>query len=465
MENKSIWDWLGIAPTTDEAMIKKAYAAQAKLYHPEEKPEEFQQLRKAYKRAMQQKKRAHIIISDDLFRVEKPEATQRIIRIDSEEREREKEKEVSDNLQDDVQENLEQQYNYDIVYEKVNNDRYERFEKDFLPKVGRLANNLRQRNDLNCWKQLMESNNDLDIKDSKYLKMIIKALLWRTGLKTEIYQYIYNLSSQISGDTELELLKDKLKRKYEIEIKQQYYTDTKNDKEDIHKVMQKIKDLCMNGVGKDNINLWKDILEESGCKGFYTSELFIEIIDYVLSIGNLKADILCYIYNMSMQVFEKSSSFIEIQSKLMDQIGVQRQKEQIYKNHIAYVKKIDEKNKKVNKKISNVLDGFGWAVGIAIYIVIFIFTHGNALNDSNDTSKNEKIHNSYYENSTQSIYIDQDMKQRLEYESESIKNWLDNNAKQYYKSRNNNIKNSELDDENESESTSEAIGEQSASGD
>ena len=47
-----IWELLGIGPTTDIASIKSAYARQAKLYHPEEHPEEFKALQNAYKIAV-----------------------------------------------------------------------------------------------------------------------------------------------------------------------------------------------------------------------------------------------------------------------------------------------------------------------------------------------------------------------------------------------------------------------------
>lgn len=49
---RTIWEWLGIERTTDKSRIRKAYAEQAKKYHPEEFPEEAQALRKAYKDAM-----------------------------------------------------------------------------------------------------------------------------------------------------------------------------------------------------------------------------------------------------------------------------------------------------------------------------------------------------------------------------------------------------------------------------
>lgn len=46
------WKILGIPPTDDIAKIKSAYAKQAKLYHPEEHPDEFKALQDAYKTAV-----------------------------------------------------------------------------------------------------------------------------------------------------------------------------------------------------------------------------------------------------------------------------------------------------------------------------------------------------------------------------------------------------------------------------
>ena len=46
------WEVLGIVPTTDRSVIKRAYAALAKKYHPEQYPEEFLNLRNAYESAM-----------------------------------------------------------------------------------------------------------------------------------------------------------------------------------------------------------------------------------------------------------------------------------------------------------------------------------------------------------------------------------------------------------------------------
>ncbi|GGA05001.1 hypothetical protein GCM10008018_58690 [Paenibacillus marchantiophytorum] len=46
------WSLLGISPTDDESVIKKAYAQKLKIFHPEEDPEGYQKLREAYDRAI-----------------------------------------------------------------------------------------------------------------------------------------------------------------------------------------------------------------------------------------------------------------------------------------------------------------------------------------------------------------------------------------------------------------------------
>lgn len=46
------WSILGIEATADKALIKKAYARQLKLHHPEEDPQGYQQLREAFEWAM-----------------------------------------------------------------------------------------------------------------------------------------------------------------------------------------------------------------------------------------------------------------------------------------------------------------------------------------------------------------------------------------------------------------------------
>lgn len=65
---QNIWEVLGIEKTTDVKQIKRAYAAKAKEWHPEEHPQEYQMLQKAYKSALQA---AKMQTSGELF-VEAP---------------------------------------------------------------------------------------------------------------------------------------------------------------------------------------------------------------------------------------------------------------------------------------------------------------------------------------------------------------------------------------------------------
>lgn len=48
----TIWQQLGIEPTNDIKEIKRAYAKQLQIYHPEEDAEGYQALREAYDRAI-----------------------------------------------------------------------------------------------------------------------------------------------------------------------------------------------------------------------------------------------------------------------------------------------------------------------------------------------------------------------------------------------------------------------------
>lgn len=50
--NDNVWKLLQIEPTTNQTLIKKAYASQSRIFHPEENPEEFMRLREAYNLAM-----------------------------------------------------------------------------------------------------------------------------------------------------------------------------------------------------------------------------------------------------------------------------------------------------------------------------------------------------------------------------------------------------------------------------
>lgn len=62
MGHSDIWDTLGIAPTNDVKRIKRAYAAQSRLHHPEEEPEEFDRLHQSYEAALDYAKNAACVV-------------------------------------------------------------------------------------------------------------------------------------------------------------------------------------------------------------------------------------------------------------------------------------------------------------------------------------------------------------------------------------------------------------------
>lgn len=64
---QSCWQILNINPTNEINEIKKAYAEKSKLYHPEEKPQEFLKLRKAYEQALKQAEDIQSDIEDEIF--------------------------------------------------------------------------------------------------------------------------------------------------------------------------------------------------------------------------------------------------------------------------------------------------------------------------------------------------------------------------------------------------------------
>ncbi len=63
---ENFWSVLQIEPTTDKKTIKSAYSSLSKVYHPEDNPEKFMELQKAYKEARAYAKRHKKDVENDL---------------------------------------------------------------------------------------------------------------------------------------------------------------------------------------------------------------------------------------------------------------------------------------------------------------------------------------------------------------------------------------------------------------
>ena len=82
---ESIWDILGIDPTTDKKKIKKAYAEKTKVYHPEDYPEEFKIVQEAYQWAMKYASKSALDDEDAKIGINTNNSTDEVVEINKKE--------------------------------------------------------------------------------------------------------------------------------------------------------------------------------------------------------------------------------------------------------------------------------------------------------------------------------------------------------------------------------------------
>jgi len=146
------WGILGIAPTKDKTVIKKAYAEQLKLHHPEDDPDGFQQVRKAYESALQYAKD-----------IERDTATITDASID------EQNSEVHWN-----------QYVYDeseVIIGTEANKATDELIEEFMKKVLVVYNSARLRKNRSRWKSLLENEAYWNLDLKKKLSYRLLSLL------------------------------------------------------------------------------------------------------------------------------------------------------------------------------------------------------------------------------------------------------------------------------------------------
>lgn len=183
----NIWEILGIPPTEDIAKIKSAYAKQAKLYHPEEHPEEFKTLQNAYKMAVKLAKSRKAGISptyqssgqpaEEILRREMPtEEPEEILRAETP-----VEKEPEDESQREAEEPAFDFSGVDSYGER------EFFFKQFLL----LAKNPCLRNRLGTWEYFLHQNEFADLfSHTDFRREVVNTICSLSGWRRKTILYL-----------------------------------------------------------------------------------------------------------------------------------------------------------------------------------------------------------------------------------------------------------------------------------
>ena len=165
------WEILGIEPTDDVQIIRKAYAQKSKIYHPETHPEEFQALHNAYRTLIKQlsykQQLAYIDLDDsgnNVGNITDSDADSSTDAISN------RSYGVSDNIQNNIPDNninnlsdfLSDNDFIDMV-EQISSTEYEK--KRRLYHIDTLQNLLNNRSNSNDWKRFFTS---MDFLDNQY---------------------------------------------------------------------------------------------------------------------------------------------------------------------------------------------------------------------------------------------------------------------------------------------------------
>lgn len=162
----NFWKILAIDPTTDVHAIKQAYAALAKKYHPEQYPEEFLNLRKAYEAAMD-------------YAVKEAESF--FIQADYKSIEENTEKELEDIYKDNQEQDFEEELS-DITEQKDFWDLSKLSDKNDIDCTAALAQFLdlyktKNNKDVNKWYTYFTSYDFLEVwREEKFTRLMLEAV-------------------------------------------------------------------------------------------------------------------------------------------------------------------------------------------------------------------------------------------------------------------------------------------------
>lgn len=133
----NIWDILGIEYTQDVVAIRKAYMKKSKEIHPEEHPEEFMDLQKAYKQAVRMAKQHKAVLLDKTMEVLDEEET------------------VKEAFTEFVEESSVNRYDFSMI--KHENSMNQKLADEFFWQFQQIYNCFYLRNKVQAWKYIMEN--------------------------------------------------------------------------------------------------------------------------------------------------------------------------------------------------------------------------------------------------------------------------------------------------------------------
>lgn len=193
---QDIWKILGIEPTTEKKKIKKAYAEMVKIYHPEEHPKEYKELRDAYQLAINY---ASYTITNQQVSIDNVDKLANDYSIDILQQKQDSEEAKKYLFQDEFQEEVEKErlkFN-----EKINTV--------FL-ELDALNKNEKKRKDFMQWLAILQSPEAIETRDS--------------------IEFAYRLYSFLNEQDELNVdVRQAIEMELEIQYKIQNSDDVYND--------------------------------------------------------------------------------------------------------------------------------------------------------------------------------------------------------------------------------------------
>ncbi len=169
------WEVLGIEPTLDASIIKKAYAKQLKLNHPEDNPQGYQELREAYDRLLKEVKNQSFHHREESIHneakgaknFEKPTQGQTM--------------DAGDDIEDTE---IPKENDY---YSKEN----DQVINEFLDKVSQLYQNFFQRIEYKYWEELLNGTIIWNLEASRIVnRKLLDFLLNNSLLPRNIWRYL-----------------------------------------------------------------------------------------------------------------------------------------------------------------------------------------------------------------------------------------------------------------------------------